>query len=468
MGSAGTLAQLSQLLGAPEAAICLLLSILLGFPIAIVHRYTLYGKNPTCQHIFFVICGLSIGYWNYGHNILHSCAALFGTYLLLVITGYTLASVVTTFAFNMGYLLYGYYTTSTEDYDIKWTMPHCVLTLRLIGLAFNILDGQRPDDELSAAQKQYCLKTRPSFLEVAAFMYFPGSFLIGPQFSMKRYLDYVNGQLIEQPAGSSKLPDCLIPGLIRIAIGFTYVGLYQLGTTYVSDQYLLEPSFEESNIFKRLLIIGVWGHILLYKYISCWLITEGVCTAFGITYNGKDKEGNVQWNGCENVKLLTFEKATRFHHYIISFNINTNNWCAEYIYKRLKWMGSRKISQAATLLFLAVWHGFHSGYYNCFMLEFLVMFTEKDILNIIEKSENIQNLLKNHYELRILSWIVAKLLSFVFMGYCLVSFCFLSYSRYMRVYSSLYFIGHIIFVFYPIFSVILRKVLLQKPRKKVE
>lgn len=31
------------------------------------------------------------------------------------------------------YLLAGYYYTATEEYDIKWTMPHCVLTLKLIG-----------------------------------------------------------------------------------------------------------------------------------------------------------------------------------------------------------------------------------------------------------------------------------------------------------------------------------------------
>lgn len=39
----------------------------------------------------------------------------------------------------------GYLTTSTEDYDIKWTMPQCVLALRLIGLSFNVWDGSKPD-----------------------------------------------------------------------------------------------------------------------------------------------------------------------------------------------------------------------------------------------------------------------------------------------------------------------------------
>lgn len=31
------------------------------------------------------------------------------------------------------YLLAGYYYTATEEYDIKWTMPHCVLMLKLVG-----------------------------------------------------------------------------------------------------------------------------------------------------------------------------------------------------------------------------------------------------------------------------------------------------------------------------------------------
>ena len=85
------------------------------------------------------------------------------------------------------------------------------------------------------------------------------------------------------------------------------------------------------------------------------------------------------WNGCENVKLLKFETASHFNDYILSFNINTNTWCAEYIYKRLKFLGSKIYSQFFTLVFLAVWHGFHSGYYLCFFLEFMIMFAEKDV-----------------------------------------------------------------------------------------
>ena len=88
------------------------------------------------------------------------------------------------------------------------------------------------------------------------------------------------------------------------------------------------------------------------------------------------------WNGLENVKPWLLENATEFNHYIQSFNVNTNGWVAQYIYKRLKFLGNRHISQASVLLFLAVWHGFHSGYYVCFVFEFLVIYLEKDVRHL--------------------------------------------------------------------------------------
>ncbi|KAM3181450.1 Lysophosphatidylcholine acyltransferase 3, partial [Hymenolepis weldensis] len=48
-----------------------------------------------------------------------------------------------------------------------------------------------------------------------------------------------------------------------------------------------------------------------------------------------------------------------------------------YLYKRLRFLGNKVLSQACTLIFLAVWHGFYSGYYINFLLEFLTIYAEK-------------------------------------------------------------------------------------------
>ena len=88
----------------------------------------------------------------------------------------------------------GYYQTGTETYDIKWSMPHCVLTLRLIGLSFDYYDGKKKVETLTPNQKKMALTTAPSLLEMCGHVYFPGGFLVGPQFSMRRYLDFTTLQ----------------------------------------------------------------------------------------------------------------------------------------------------------------------------------------------------------------------------------------------------------------------------------
>ena len=144
-----------------------------------------------------------------GWDISHSLGCVLVQYLLFKILSGTRTCVAVSFVFHMSYLLIGkpsyissyndqnlnffhrpgYYQTGTETYDIKWSMPHCVLTLRLIGLTFDYYDGKKKADTLSPIQKTTALTSAPTLLEMCGHVYFPGGFLVGPQFSMRRYLD---------------------------------------------------------------------------------------------------------------------------------------------------------------------------------------------------------------------------------------------------------------------------------------
>src|SRR5699024_6897470 len=47
------------------------------------------------------------------------------------------------FLFTLAHLLYGYRLTQVDwRYSITWTIPQCVLTLRLIALSFDLYDGK--------------------------------------------------------------------------------------------------------------------------------------------------------------------------------------------------------------------------------------------------------------------------------------------------------------------------------------
>lgn len=176
---------------------------------------------------------------------------------------------------------------------------------------------------------------------------------------------------------------------------------------------------------------------------------SAACIRFGLSYNGVEKKGDDQvvskWDGCNNIKLLRFESATKFQHYIDSFNCNTNHFAAEYVYKRLKFLGNRNLSQFFTLLFLALWHGTRTGYYMTFFNEFIIMYMEKEFEQIISQTTLYQRVWSSaggKYAL----YLLLKMYTIIFMGWSLVPFDLKASSKWWPVYSSLYFSGFIIFL----------------------
>lgn len=343
-----------------------------GYPLAFVYHSKISSQAKQTKHAFIALSGILLCVFNYGWLVYHTLLAVLVSYLLITLLNGT-ALIATSFVYQLGYLLLGYYYTSSENYDITWTMPHCVLTLRLIGLAFDISDGQRPENELSASNKKSCVRSKPSLLEIAAFTYFPASFLVGPQFSFRRYTSFIDGEF-------SKHSGYVSAGAKRAAVGVIYLAVNLVGSGYLPDKYIYSDEFwSDNNVLTRIFLLGIWARVTLYKYISIWLLTESVCICFGLTFNRVNEDGKADWTGCSNIKLLVFENTRRFQHYIDSFNIQTNHWIAEYVYKRLKFLNNRHYSQLGALVFLALWHGFHSGYYMCFLMEFTVIICERAV-----------------------------------------------------------------------------------------
>lgn len=100
------------------------------------------------------------------------------------------------------------------------------------------------------------------------------------------------------------------------------------------------------------------------------------------------------------------------------------------------------------MLFLAVWHGLHSGYYVTFVHEFIVMYVERDVSSLIafKLSKNLimvpfqlQALIKsndrlqefvNHPIVKLVLQVVLRLYTFIFMGWSLLPFVYLQFPRY--------------------------------------
>jgi len=72
-----------------------------------------------------------------------------------------------------------------------------------------------------------------------------------------------------QTSQSEALPDCLVPGLKRGGLGIVYLGLYQIGTLFFTDGYLLGNEFQVNFISD-----------LVYKTVILLLLCMGVKCCF--------------------------------------------------------------------------------------------------------------------------------------------------------------------------------------------
>jgi lysophospholipid acyltransferase 5 len=152
----------------------------------------------------------------------------------------------------MTYLLVGYWITATNEYDINWTVPHCVLVLKHVALAFDMADGKIPEEKMSSDQKKNHLKNCPSLLEIAAHTYFPGGFLIGPQFNIRRYLDFVHNKFEAVATGKGS---SMKTGLIRGLTGLLYVAIYQIGASFLPDSFITSSSFLECSLLYFMFLV---------------------------------------------------------------------------------------------------------------------------------------------------------------------------------------------------------------------
>lgn len=145
------------------------------------------------------------------------------------------------------------------------------MVLHLIGLTFDVADSVKNPEVLGITDDRP-LKI-PNLLEVFAFAYYPPTVIIGPQFSFKRYSNFIDKKF--------EGTQCLQFGFKRFLTGVIYLAIYQFLTFIVPDGYFLTPEFIEKNFLYKLLLLSIWGRCTLYKYISCWILSEGAAICCG-------------------------------------------------------------------------------------------------------------------------------------------------------------------------------------------
>jgi len=384
---------LAKATGLSEPALRLFVGVLISYPLSLVYR-VIPRDAHTLKHLFCAVKGMSIAWFCYGTEkggIIHSLASILLTYFtLMIFNSNRTIGLFLCFVGNLTHLLLGYWFSATENYDIDFTTAQCVLTLRLIGLAFDYFDGSKQEKDLERDQKENQLKTLPNLLEVFGFCYFYASFLIGPQFTFRRYRDFITEKIYEDPTSkdSKSRPGVpLWPALSRLLLGAVYLAIFTVLSPQFPSSYMNTQKYAEEPLFIKIYFMWMVGFLSLRKYLGIWLLGEGALVLVGIAFNGR-KNGVPQWDGLSNVKPYVFETCLTLHKLVEAFNVTTNDWVKRYVFKRLKFMNNRHISSFSALGFLAVWHGFSAGYFVSFFMEFIGVEGERAFLEIIDPFVN--------------------------------------------------------------------------------
>ena len=404
--------------------------------------------------------GLFAAWFVFGEDVKYNIYAIGGTYLILLGPGGRRLSLIVSFVFNFGFLLVSYYLTASQDYDILWTTPHCMITLRLIGLSFDLYDGDRGRRlgrlSLSKEQEETALEETPSLLEILSHNFFLGGYFVGPFVPMKKYQEFAC------PTYQTSLPSSPLGyGFQRLCLGLLYLLIHLGGSVWLPSDWPASQEFSASLLVTKVVVLPAWLKTMLAKYLAAWLLAEGVCVISGLAFTGLTQEGEPDWSGCVNIKIRRLETATRFHHVIESFHLCTNHWVAVYIYKRLKFLGSKNVSQVVSLIFLAVWHGFHSGYYLTFIHEFLFLKLEREFLAIWDRSQKVERWLESPGLVRlfhILAWLAVQLL----LPHGFIAFSLLTFDKFYPAYAATYFLLYLVLASWPLVKGLLKWFLLDE------
>jgi lysophospholipid acyltransferase len=108
---------------------------------------------------------------------------------------------------------------------------------------------------------------------------------------------------------------------------------------------------------RRILILQIAGFVERSKYYGVWILTEGASILTGLGFTGYGPSGVPTWNGAANVEVWKIEVPENFKGLVDSWNIKTNVWLRECVYKRVTPKGEKAGFKSSMLTYLtsAIW-----------------------------------------------------------------------------------------------------------------
>ncbi|PWN54093.1 MBOAT-domain-containing protein [Violaceomyces palustris] len=264
---------------------------------------------------------------------------------------------------------------------IEITSMQMVLCMNLTTFGWDCFDGQiRSQEECDEHQKKTRITQMPSLLEFLGYsFYFPGV-MVGPSQRFSDYRAWTNGSLFASPKGKEKADSRSVypsgrirASLFELGVGLGFMTIYATVAGGYGYERLIgaQGGVQGWSLMRRIVYINVAGFMARTKYYGIWSLTNGACILSGLGYNGLDPlTGRTRWDRCRNIDIPKIEFANNWKELLDHWNMNTNVWLRNNVYKRVARPGKKPgfKSTMTTFLTSAFWHGLAPGYYLSFFL----------------------------------------------------------------------------------------------------
>ncbi|KAI0092435.1 MBOAT, membrane-bound O-acyltransferase family-domain-containing protein [Irpex rosettiformis] len=377
---------LADALGASVDQIKLISCLLISYPLGSVF-IRIPNSQPNLKHLFnvFVTLVYFIPVLNLWDGFLQLLADVLVTYYVAKnVKSANMPWIVFALVFGhltANHIIRAIFQFSYETFEV--TGPQMVLVMKLTTFAWNVYDGRRPAEELDKWQTEKRVVEYPSLVEFLGYaFYFPG-ILVGPYLEFANYRALIDGsvfKIIEKESEARRaavtIPGRLVPrGRKRVAYrkmvtGLVYLGLFVFFGGQYNYSIAIQDWFPSKSILYRIAIFQVCGVFERMKYYAIWTLTEGAAILTGLGFTGFGPGGSTRWDGAANVKVATIEFAPNMKVLLDSWNMKTNVWLRECVYKRVTPKGKKPGFRSSMLTFAtsAFWHGISAGYYLTFLL----------------------------------------------------------------------------------------------------
>ncbi|GAA5976711.1 hypothetical protein JCM5350_006728 [Sporobolomyces pararoseus] len=285
------------------------------------------------------------------------------------------------FGIVMGHLAYNHILRQIEGVDgvseIEITGSQMVLTMKLISFAWSVYDGQLPSDKLDKTQQASRIDKVPNLLQFMGYCLFFPSILAGPSYTYRSYDSFTSKRLFLKETSTTSIPDNLTSKDIpagrkrkaakRFLTALIFLGVYSTyGGQYGMDKLLEGKFVAQRNLLQRIGFMNLAGFVARTKYYAVWCMAETAFIVAGLGYNPQTKH----YDASRNVRISSIELAPNFKILLDSWNMNTNVWLRECIYKRVAKTGKKPGFKSTQITFItsALWHGFNPCYLLTFVL----------------------------------------------------------------------------------------------------